>query len=263
MKRLAVLGHPVGHSRSPAMQNAALAKLGLGEEWSYEAIDVAPDGFEARVRAMPGEDFVGANVTVPHKAAALSLADESSATARAIGAANTLAFDGGRISAANTDAAGLLNALPTSPAGMQALVLGAGGAARAVVWGLLGEGAEVAVWNRTEERARDLCGELGGEPVAEPDLPSYELIVNSTAVGLGGEDPFAELPIDPAKFGSGQVVVDMAYGSEPTALLRAAEAGGATTIDGLEVLVQQGALSLELWTARKPPLGAMRAAARK
>ena len=132
MPRLAVLGHPVGHSRSPAMQNAALAELGLGEEWSYEAIDVAPEDFEARVRAMPAEGFAGANVTVPHKGAALALADELSETAREIGAANTLVFAGGEIRADNTDAGGLLAALPSSPGGRRALVLGAGGAARAV-----------------------------------------------------------------------------------------------------------------------------------
>ena len=142
-------------------------------------------------------------------------------------------------------------------------MLGAGGAARAVVWALLREGAKVAVWNRTELRSRNLCEELGGEPVAEPDQPSYDLIVNSTAVGLDGEDPFAELPLDPEGFAASQVVVDMVYGEEPTALLRAAAAGGATTVDGLEILVQQGALSFEIWTGRKPALGVMRAAARK
>ncbi|HET6570128.1 MAG TPA: shikimate dehydrogenase, partial [Solirubrobacterales bacterium] len=144
MKRLAVLGHPVSHSRSPAMQNAALAELGLAEEWSYEAIDLAPDELEPRVRAMEEEGFVGANVTVPHKGAALSLADTLSETAREIGAANTLSFAAGEIRADNTDAQGLLDALPSSPAGRRALVLGAGGAARAVVWALLREGADVA-----------------------------------------------------------------------------------------------------------------------
>jgi shikimate dehydrogenase len=260
--RLAVLGHPVGHSRSPAIHNAALAALDMGEEWSYEAIDVAPDAFEARVRAMPAEGFAGANVTVPHKGAALALADELSETAREIGAANTLVFAGGEIRAENTDADGLLNALPASPAGKRALVLGAGGAARAVVWALLREGAEVAVWNRTELRSRHLCEELGGKPVSAPDQSTYELIVNSTAVGLGGEDPFAELPLDPTGFAAGQTVVDMVYGREPTALLRAAEAAGASVVDGLEILVQQGALSLEIWTRCKPPLDVMRSAAR-
>ncbi len=262
MPRLAVLGHPVGHSRSPAMHSAALAELGLGEEWSYEAIDFTPDAFEAGVRGMPGEGFVGANVTVPHKGAALAIADELSETAREIGAANTLVFAGGEIRAENTDADGLLRALPGSPQGKRALVLGAGGAARAIVWALLREGAEVAVWNRTELRSRHLCEELGGEPLAEPDAASFELIVNSTAVGLHGEDPFAELPLEQGNFAAGQTVVDMVYGSGLTELLRAAQGAGATVVDGIEVLVQQGGLSLEIWTGRPAPLETMRAAAR-
>jgi shikimate dehydrogenase len=260
--RLAVLGYPVGHSRSPAMHSAALAELGLGEEWSYEAIEVAPDAFEAQVRAMSGEGFAGTNVTVPHKGAALSLADELSETAREIGAANTLVFASGEVRAENTDAEGFLRSLPGSPAGKRALVLGAGGAARAIVWALLREGAEVEVWNRTELRSQHLCEELGGEMVAAPDQAAYELIVNTTAVGLGGEDPFAELPLAAAVFTPSQAVVDMVYGGEPTALLSAADAAGATTVDGIEILVQQGGLSLEIWTGRPAPLETMRAAAR-
>jgi shikimate dehydrogenase len=263
MRRLAVLGHPVGHSRSPAMQNAALAALGLGGDWSYEAIDIPPEQFAPRVEAMPGEGFVGANVTVPHKAAALALADTLSETAREIGAANTLSFAGGEVRADNTDAGGLLAALPASPAGARALVLGAGGAARAVVWALLGEGAEVAVWNRTELRSRNLCADLGGEPVSAPDPADYGLIVNSTAVGLRGEDPFSELPLREDGFAPGQTVVDMVYADEPTPLLAAAAAAGAATLDGIEVLVRQGALSLRIWTGREPPLDTMRDAARR
>jgi shikimate dehydrogenase len=243
------------------MHSAALAELGL-EGWSYEAIEVAPDAFEARARGMSGEGFVGANVTVPHKSAALSLADELSETAREIGAANTLVFADG-IRAENTDADGLLRSLPVSPAGKRALVLGAGGAARAVVWALLREGAEVDVWNRTGLRSEHLCEELGGEPVAEPDQSAYGLIVNSTAVGLGGEDPFAELPLEPGGFSPQQTVVDMVYGGAQTALLGAAEAAGASLVDGIEILVQQGALSLEIWTGRPAPLETMRAAARR
>jgi shikimate dehydrogenase len=262
MRRLAVLGHPVAHSRSPAMQNAALAELGLGGEWAYEAIDVAPDELERRLREMPGEGFVGANVTVPHKGAALVLADELSETAREIGAANTLSFADGEIRADNTDAEGLLRALPASPRGEAALVLGAGGAARAVVWALLREGAHVEVWNRTELRSRNLCEELGGRPVTAPDGSSYRLIVNSTSVGLRGEDAFAELPLSAGGFSAGQTVVDLVYGAGPSRLLAAAEAAGATVVDGIEVLVRQGALSLEIWTGSEPPLDAMRAAAR-
>jgi len=265
--RLAVLGHPVGHSRSPAMQNAALAELGLGEEWSYEAIDAAPDAFEARVRRMADEGFVGANVTIPHKGAALALADESSEIAGKVGAANTLVFERGSIRADNTDAGGLLRALPGSPRGRRALVLGAGGAARAAIWGLAQAGAAVYVWNRTPARADATYAEiaahieLGGAAEESPRQEDYGIVVNTTSVGLHGEDPFAHLPLSPAKFAD-QVVVDMVYGKEPSALLNAAERGGAHTVDGLEVLVQQGALSLEIWTGCEAPIEVMRAAAR-
>lgn len=287
MPRLAVLGHPVAHSRSPAMQNAALAALGLGKEWIYEAIDVAPEEFEGRVRAMPGEGFAGANVTVPHKEAALALADVPSATAKAIGAANTLVFAEGRVQAHNTDADGFLGVLSASPEGKRALVLGAGGAARAVVWALAREGAGVKVWNRTKTRARQIQIELsdtfkvqdsleieandavraeGSIEVSDDDVEfdqsGYDLIVNTTAVGLHGEDPFAQLPLAPTGFAAGQTVVDMVYGAAPSPLLAAATDAGATVVDGLEILVRQGALSLQIWTGRDAPLDVMRTAAR-
>lgn len=261
VKRLAVLGHPVAHSRSPAMHNAALAELGLADEWSYEAIDLAPDEFEQRVRAMPDEGFVGANVTVPHKGAALALADTLSETAREIGAANTLSFADGEIRADNTDAQGLLDSLPAPAAGKRALVLGAGGAARAAVWALVREGADVEVWNRTALRAEQLCGELGGAPTEAPQQAAHELIVNTSAAGLHGEDPFAELPLDPAGFTAAQIVVDLVYGGQPSRLLVAAESAGAAVVDGIEILVRQGALSLQIWTGGKSPLDVMRQAA--
>ena len=261
MKRLAVLGHPVAHSRSPAMQNAALAELGL-DDWRYEAIDVAPDGFEEQVRGMAAEGWVGANITVPHKGAALAVADELSEVAREVGAANTLHFEEGRIRAYNTDAKGLLTLLPKPVEGSRALVLGAGGAARAVVWALVRNGAVVEVWNRTELRSRHLCEDIGGTPVAEPVQGDYDLIANTTAVGLRGEDPFAELPLSADGFRPGQLVVDLVYSDRPTALLAAARQSSAETIDGLEVLVAQGAASLKIWTHREPPLEAMRTAAR-
>ncbi|HET8815399.1 MAG TPA: shikimate dehydrogenase [Solirubrobacterales bacterium] len=261
MPRLAVLGHPVSHSRSPAMQSAALEALGL-EDWSYRAIDAAPDAFEMTVRELAAVGYAGANVTVPHKEAALALANEASEASRQIGAANTLVFAGKEIEAHNTDADGLLASLPRAPRGRRALVLGAGGAARAALWALLWEGAEVEVWNRTRERAAAICEELGGAPVDHPDQASYELLVNTSAAGLGGEDPFEHLPLRPEAFGEGQVVVDMVYGEHRSPLLVAAEGAGAATVDGLEILVQQGARSLEIWTGREPDLEVMRAAAR-
>ncbi len=262
MRRLAVLGAPVAHSRSPAIHNAAFAALDMDGEWSYEAIEVSPDQFEQRVRAMPGEGFVGANVTVPHKGAALLVSERRSGVAREIGAANTLTFQEDEIRADNTDAQGLMESLPESPAGRRALVLGAGGAARAVVWALTREGAEVSVWNRTPERAAKLCAELGGEVVENPGPGDYELIVNSTSVGLHGEDPFADLPLASDWFGFSQTVVDLVYGERQSKLLQVAGDAGAEVVDGLEVLVRQGAASFRIWTGVDPPIDVMRDAAR-
>jgi shikimate dehydrogenase len=272
VKRLAVIGRPIGHSRSPAMHNAAFAALGLSNEWSYEAIEVPPEEFAERVRALPARGFVGANVTVPHKAAALELADDSSEVASAIGAANTLSFERDAIRADNTDAAGFLAALPEAPAGMRALVLGAGGAARAVVWALISEGARVEIWNRTPEGATRLASDLGGR-VIDPGggaLPvsGVDLIVNTTSVGMGVSGPggpgtdLKALRMDADVFGDRQLVVDLAYGPDDTDLARAARERGARVIDGLEILVRQGAESFRIWTGIEPPLDAMRRAVR-
>jgi len=266
--RLAVIGHPVAHSRSPAMQNAALEALGL-EDWSYEAVDVRPDDFPEKVREMAAGDFAGVNVTIPHKEAAVAAADVLTREAMIIGAANTLVFSEEGIVAHNTDAGGLMGAVRqvAAPRGRRALVLGAGGAARAAVWALNQEGAVVDVWNRTARRAASLFEELssssdlGGAPVESPRQEIYGIVVNTTAVGLHGEDPFEELPLERSAFAE-QVVVDMVYGERPSALLAAAQEAGATTVDGLEILVQQGARSLEIWTGRKPDLDVMRAAVR-
>ena len=165
LKRVALLGHPVGHSRSPAMHNAAFRELGL--DWRYEALDVEPAGFAGVLESLPGQGFVGANVTIPHKLRALEAADEPTEVARVVGAANTLSFQSGRVLADNTDVEGFLTALreraPSAPAGMNALVLGAGGAGRAVVYALLSAGAaRVEVWNRHPERAEALVSDLAG-----------------------------------------------------------------------------------------------------
>jgi shikimate dehydrogenase len=251
------------------MHTAALAELGLAGEWSYEAIDVAPDVFAERVRAMPGEQFVGANVTVPHKLAALALADEASPAAKAIGAANTLSFIEGRAAADNTDSSGLLGAIGRPVAGLRALVLGAGGSARAVVWGLATNGADVELWNRTQGRAEALTKELGGNAIAGEnlDLERFDVLVNATTVGMarasGGEGPrLKELPVDADSLQARHMVVDLAYGAAETELVRLARERGAEAVDGLEVLIHQGAASLEIWTGQKAPIEAMRRAAR-
>lgn len=257
-----VLGWPVRHSRSPAMHEAGYAALGL-TDWRYQLLPVPPELFDETVRALPGVGFVGANVTIPHKEAAAALADEATEAVRAIGAANTLTFLGdGRIHADNTDAPGFIDAVPLDPAGRTAVVLGAGGSARAVVWALVQAGADVAVWNRTAERAERLCAEIGGRAVATPPATA-DLLVNTTAVGLQwGEDPFKALPLDADALRGYPCLVDLVYGSRPTALIGAAQSAGATVVDGLEILVRQGARSFERWTGRPAPLDVLRAAAR-
>ena len=249
-----VLGFPVAHSRSPAMMAAAFAELGL--DWRYVKLPVSSERFAETARALPASGFRGANVTIPHKMAALALADELTPAAAAIGAVNTLTFEDGRVLADNTDAGGLLDALAEDLGGRRALVLGAGGAGRAAVWALREAGAEVAVWNRTPERARQLAAEMHVSYAEQPKRPA-DVMVNATSLGLHGEDLPAELEPEPAG-----VVLDLVYGAEPTALCRWAEARGARVVEGLEVLVRQGARSLERWTGRTAPLDAMRRAAR-
>ncbi|HMJ03184.1 MAG TPA: shikimate dehydrogenase [Conexibacter sp.] len=263
MPRCGVLGWPVRHSRSPAMHEAGYAAVGLSD-WTYQLLPVPPELFEETVRGLPGSGFTGANVTIPHKEAALALADEATESARAIGAANTLTFlPDGRIHADNTDAPGLIDALPFDPAGKTALVLGAGGSARAVVWALREAGTEVLVWNRTQERAERLCAEIGGTVVGAPPPQGAELLVNTTSVGLqSGEDPFKALPLAVDDLRGYPCLVDLVYGSAPTGLVTAARAAGATVVDGLEILVRQGARSFERWTGQPAPLDVLRTAAR-
>ena len=270
MKRLAVLGQPIAHSRSPAIHNAALEALGISGQWSYEAIEVAPNWFKRRVRALPGQGYVGANVTIPHKLAALEVADEASQEAEMIGAANTLTFGSAGIRADNTDGAGFLASLPNSPVGKRALVLGAGGAARSIVWALTRSGARVELWNRTAKRAAALAEEFRVTAIrlVKGVLPSadFDIVVNATSVGLRAERKrgahLRALRLDSKGLGDQQVVVDLVYGRRETALVRAARRRGATVVEGREVLVQQAALSFRTWTGIDPPLDVMREAAR-
>jgi shikimate dehydrogenase len=241
------------------MHNAALAAVGL-DDWRYLRLPLPPELFEEAVRALPAAGFRGVNVTIPHKHAALALADAATDAARAIGAANTLTFEDGRIDADNTDAPGLLAAIGEPVTGRSALVLGAGGAGRAAAWALRTAGAEVAVWNRTPGRARDLAGALGVRAVEAGGRA--DIVVNCTSVGLlSGDDPFKALPIEADDLGAGSLVVDMVYRAGGTRLLEAARTRGARVVDGLEVLVAQGAASFERWTGMSAPREAMRAAA--
>ena len=256
--RLGVCGWPVAHSRSPQMHNAALAQLGLAPQWRYQRLPIPPHLFAETVKALPNAGFRGVNVTIPHKEQALWLADKATETAQPIGAANTLTFENGEIHADNTDASGFLSALKTSAYDKTALVLGAGGSARAVLYALNVAGArEVRLWNRTPARARALAQEFNAKISAEP----AEIIVNCTSVGLQNPaDTFKALPVGADDLGAGSTVVDLVYRQGGTLLLNVAQANGAEVVDGLEILVAQGAASLERWTGRTAPDQAMREA---
>ena len=246
------------------MHNAAYEALGL-TDWRYVALPVSPELFEETVRALPASGYRGANVTIPHKLLALEVADEATEAARGAGAANTLTFrDDGSIAADNTDTSGLLDALGEPP--RTALVLGAGGAARGAVWALVHADARVAVWNRTTDRAAALAGELGADAVDDFDPAAYDVVVNATSIGLDARlsDASALAALRLEGKDPPPTVCDMVYraGGAPTPLQGWADAGGARFVDGLEVLVRQGARSFEIWTGTKPDLEVMRAAAR-
>jgi len=259
----AVIGFPVRHSLSPAMHNAAFRELGL--DWVYVACDVAPDAAGAAFAGARALGFVGLSVTIPHKAAALAAVDEVSDTARDIGAVNTVTPLGdGRLRGDNTDAPGFLASLADEgfqPAGRVCAVVGAGGAARAVVHALAGAGAaEIVVVNRTTARAEEvaaLAGRAGRIGVAA-DVAGADLVVNATPLGLPGSDA---LPFDPSLVGHGHLVVDLVANPAVTPLMRAAAVRGARVAGGVGMLVHQGALAFELWTGRPAPVGVMRAAA--
>ena len=284
MARLGVFGWPVAHSRSPAIHNAAFVALGM-EGWRYQLLPVPPRLFGEVAPALGGSGFLGANVTIPHKEAALAVAQRASAQARAIGAANMLTLEDGVLHADNTDAPGLLSALSVSPAGMRVLILGAGGSARAAVFAMLESGAaDVAVWNRTPARAEALAREFGVRALATPE--PADVLVNCTSVGLHAFSPGAPAPRAETPRGGRELqpsaseleelnqlsltfdlvdeyshVVDLVYRSPPTALVLAARMHGVHAVEGLDVLVAQGALSFERWTGRHAPADVMRAAA--
>ncbi len=263
-----VLGHPVKHSLSPVLHNAAFAEVGL--DWAYVAFDVPDGAGPAAVAGVRALGLQGLSVTMPHKGSAALACDELSATAAALGVVNTIVRRGDRLIGEATDGPGFLASLRAAghdPAGRTCLLLGSGGAARAVVHALAGAGAaRIGVLARRPEAAREvavLAGNAGA--VATPDdLGSVDLVVNATSVGMLGTPGEGALPLglDLRGLHPGQVVADLVYHPLRTPLLTAAEAAGATPVDGLGMLVHQAALAFELWTGIQAPLGVMAAAAR-
>jgi shikimate dehydrogenase len=252
-----LIGWPAAHSRSPLIHHYWLRTLGIEGGYNIEA--VPPEGFAEFVLHLSAHGFVGANVTLPHKERALALSAPD-ARARAVGAANTLWYDGGELRSTNTDIEGFINNLDAAAPGWdaagQALVLGAGGSSRAVVFGLIERGIKrVHLANRTVDRARALADQFGAgvHPVAWDAigelLPEAGLLVNTTSLGMQGQP---ELAIDVSRLPSQAVVADLVYVPLQTALLAASLARGLRTADGLGMLLHQAVRGFELWFGQRP-----------
>jgi shikimate dehydrogenase len=252
-----LIGWPAAHSRSPLIHHHWLRTLGIEGGYTIEAIP--PEGFAEFVQHLSGHGFVGANVTLPHKERALALSVPD-ARARAVGAANTLWYDGSELRSTNTDIEGFVDNLDASASGWDAtgdaLVLGAGGSSRAVVFGLIERGIKrVHLANRTMERARALADQFGDSVQAiawdtiNEVLPRTGLLVNTTSLGMRGQPP---LELDIGLLPSNAIVADLVYVPLETALLKAARERGLKTADGLGMLLHQAVRGFELWFGQRP-----------
>lgn len=254
-----VLGWPVSHSLSPRLHGHWLSQLGI--DGQYMAVPVEPENLRAALANLMGEGWQGCNLTIPHKEEALKLVDTLDETARIIGAVNTLVFSGGKIIGSNTDAYGFAeNIRPALQGKGKAVVLGAGGAARAVCYALAKEGfAEVVITNRTHERAKELATHLGDGfsttlwESREAILAGADLLVNTTSLGLKGGDMF-DLNLD--SLPETALVTDIVYAPLITPLLAAAQKRGNPIVDGLGMLIHQAVPGFTAWFGQKPHVDA-------
>lgn len=258
VNRAFVVGHPINHSRSPLIHGYWLDKLGIAG--SYTRLDVAPEAFGAFFSGLKRGEFVGGNVTIPHKEAAFRLADRPDARSAELGACNTVWLEDGQVCATNTDGYGFVANLDERAPGWdridRAVVLGAGGASRAVLQALRDRGiGEIHVVNRTVGRARELADWFGGalhphpiEALAEV-MGGAELFVNTTSLGMDGQ-PAPEIAFD--RLADGAIVTDIVYVPLKTPFLAQAERHGLKTVDGLGMLLHQAAPGFEKWFGVQP-----------
>ncbi len=278
-KLVGIIGFPLKHSISPAFQQAAFDFCGLPVE--YQAWETPAESFEERVRLLREPDCLGTNVTIPYKEAVIPLLDEVEGKARLIGAVNTVVNRKGRLIGYNTDAEGFIRALEDD-AGFEsfekkAVILGAGGAARAVAVALLtAEVGELAIFNRTTARAEALANDLirrlavngiqslpWNDTLLNEKLSQCDLLVNTTAIGMAHSPRANESPLAEGLIPVHALVYDLVYNPPETMLLRLARLKGARTLNGLAMLVYQGAAAFTLWTGEKAPLGLMLDKARR
>jgi len=264
-----VIGDPVEHSVSPAMHNAAFKKMGL--DYWYVPFRVKPEKLAEAIAGMRALNIRGLNVTLPHKVAVIPFLDELDPLAEKISAVNTIVNEGGTLTGYNTDATGFLQALLESgvePKGKNVVILGAGGASRAISFILAERGSNLVIVNRTLDKARELAGRLSdifrretrALKLDEENLTSVleeaDILVNTTSVGMSPN--IDETPVSPTLFKPNLIVFDVVYNPSQTRLLTEAEQAGAKTISGIEMLVWQGASAFEKWTGLKAPAELMR-----
>ena len=269
-----IIGDPIEHTMSPAMHNAAFQTLGL--DYTYVPFRVKSLELKKAIEGIRGLNLRGLNVTIPHKVAVMQFLDRIDPLAEKIGAVNTIVNDDGILSGYNTDATGFLQTLhdkDVDPEDKKVLLLGAGGAARAIGNVLAGEKARITILNRRQELswAEDLAhlltrhygakvniGELTPENLQRA-IEGVDIVVNSTSLGMSPDDDQTPVPAD--LLGASLTVFDVVYNPYETRLLREAKAAGAKTINGLEMLVRQGAIAFEKWTGIKAPVDVMRQSA--
>lgn len=274
---VAVIGDPIEHTLSPTMHNAAFCALGMN--WAYIACHVKQDGVRAAVEAVRALNLRGMNVTVPHKQAVMDGLDELSAAAKAVGAVNTIIHRDGKLNGDNTDVYGILRAIRDG-AGIEeppehAVVLGAGGAARGIIYALttLESVHTITILNRTVERAEKLAMEFGGDTdiVAAPldaesarrALRDAGLLINVTNLGRGAYAHLSPIGDDWNCLHDSLVCIDSNYSPPRTPLMAQIERAGGRAHNGLDMLVYQGARAFELWTETAPPIDVMRKAITK
>jgi shikimate dehydrogenase len=278
MRLASVIGHPISHSISPALYNAAFPAIGL--EARFEAWDVAPEELPSAIERLRQPEMLGMMVTVPHKQQVMPLLDSLEATAEAIGAVNCIVKSEGGLVGHNSDMHGFLRSLEESgfdARGVEALVLGAGGAAHAVGYGLIQAGASsLTLTNRTRARAEETAAHLarvasgatrievvdGSGEAFSSICRTVDLIVNCTPVGMRRGGSEGESPLDTKDIRPGIWVYDTVYTPPETALLREARRTGARAVGGLDMLIYQAVRAIELWTGREAPVDIMREAAR-
>lgn len=256
-----VIGKPVSHSLSPLMHNAAFDAAGYdGVYLAFEVADVA--SAVGGVRAL---GIKGASVTIPHKVSVMAHLDDIDETARRIGAVNTIVNNGGKLMGYNTDCHGAVAALEekTEIRGKRLLIIGAGGASRAIGFGMAAAGAHVGLCNRSEEKARRLARELAASffPLEDIEHEAWDILINTTSVGMMPKTD--DMPLPESLLQPGRVVMDIVYNPLKTLLLEKAEEKGCITVDGAAMFIRQGVRQFELWTGLTAPLSVMEEAVRK